>query len=36
VVVGRELRCESQEPDNESDRYTLAVKKDGIMIDHLP
>jgi len=36
AVIGEEcLKCKN-EPDNESDRYTVAVKKDGIIVGHLP
>ena len=35
AVIGEELLCERQ-PDNRSDCYTVAVKKDGIIIGHLP
>ena len=35
VVIGEELQCE-RELDNESDRYAVAVKKDGSIIGHLP
>ena len=35
AVIGEELQCE-RELDNESDRYAIAVKKDGTIIDHLP
>ena len=35
AVIGEELRCE-REPDNRSDRYAVAIKKDGIIIGHIP
>ena len=35
AVIGEELQCE-RELDNESDRYAVAVKKDGSNIGHLP
>ena len=30
AVIGEELLCE-REPDNRSDRYAVAIKKDGII-----
>ena len=35
AVIGEELLCE-REPDNRSNRYAVAIKKDGIIIGHLP
>ena len=35
AVIGEELQCE-RELDNVSDRYAVAVKKDGTIIGHLP
>ena len=35
AAVGEELACE-REPTNISDRYAVAVVKDGIIIGHLP
>ena len=35
AVIGEELVCE-REPDNKSDRYAVAVRKDRIIIGHLP
>ena len=35
VIIGEELQCE-RELDNESDRYAVAMKKDGTIIGHLP
>ena len=35
AVIGEELQCE-REPDNRSDRYAVATKKDGIIIGHIP
>lgn len=35
AVIGEEIQCE-RELDNESDRYAVAVKKDGTIIGHLP
>ena len=35
AVIGEELQCE-REPDNRSDRYAVAIKKDGIIIGHIP
>ena len=35
AVVGEELACE-REPTNASDRYAVAVLKDGVIIGHLP
>jgi len=36
AIIGEEwLECK-KEPDNESDRYTVTAKKDGIIIGHLP
>ena len=34
AVIGEELQCE-RELDNVSDRYAVAVKKDGTIIGHL-
>ena len=34
-VIGKELQCERQ-PDDGSDRYAVAVKKNDIVIGHLP
>ena len=34
TMIGEELLCK-REPDNRSDRYAVAVKKDGIIIGHL-
>jgi len=37
VVTGEEwLKCEKVLTDNESDSYTIAVKKEGIIVGHLP
>lgn len=33
--VGEVLTCE-REPDNASDRYAVAVKKEGTIVGHLP
>ena len=33
--MGEELACE-REPTNTSDRYAVAVVKDGVIIGHLP
>ena len=33
-VLGEVLTCE-REPDNASDRYTVAVKKEGTVVGHL-
>ena len=35
AIIGETLQCE-RELDNESDRYAVAVKKDGTIIGHLP
>jgi len=35
VVVGEMLEC-AREPLNEHDRYSVAVKKDGVIIGRLP
>ena len=35
AIFGEILQCE-RELDNESDRYVVAVKKDGTIIGHLP
>jgi len=35
VVIGEWFICE-REPDNESDSYMVAVKKDEIIIEQLP
>ena len=35
AAIGEDLVCE-REPTNEHDRYAVAVKKDGIIIGHLP
>ena len=35
AAVGEVLQCE-REPSNASDRYAVAVKKDGTTIGHLP
>ena len=35
AAVGEELVCE-REPDNASDRYAVAVKREGTIVGHLP
>ena len=35
AAVGEELICE-REPDNASDRYAVAVKREGTIVGHLP
>ena len=35
AAIGENLTCR-QEPTNESDRYAVAVTKDGTVIGHLP
>ena len=35
AVIGKELLCK-REPDNKSNRYAVVIKKDGIIIGHLP
>ena len=35
AVIGQELQCKRQ-PHNGSDRYAVAVKKNEILIGHLP
>jgi len=30
------LNALEREPDNKSDRYTVAVNKDGIIVGHFP
>ena len=35
AVIDEELLCE-REPNNRSDQYAVAIKKDGIIIGHLP
>ena len=35
AIIGEILQCE-RELDNDSDRYAVAVKKDGTIIGHLP
>ena len=35
AIIGKELPCE-RETGNERDRYSVAVKKDGMIIGHLP
>ena len=35
AIIGEMLQCE-RELDNESDRYAVAIKKDGTIIGHLP
>ena len=35
VAVGEVLICE-REPDNASDRYAVAVKREGTIVGHLP
>ena len=35
TVIGEELRCE-RELNNRSDRHAVAIKKDGIIIGHIP
>lgn len=35
AAVGEVLICE-REPDNDSDRYAVAVKKEGTIVGHLP
>ena len=35
AVIGEELVCE-REPDNRSNRYAVAIRKDGIIIGYLP
>ena len=34
-MVGESLVCE-RDPENASDRYAVAVKKEGTIIGHLP
>ena len=33
--MGEELECD-REPENSCDRYTVAVKRSGVVIGHLP
>ena len=35
AAIGEDLMCE-REPSNEHDRYAVAIKKDGVVIGHLP
>ena len=35
MVVGESLVCE-RDPENASDRYAVAVKKEGTIMGHLP
>ena len=35
AAIGEDLVCK-REPSNEHDRYTVAIKKDGVIIGHLP
>ena len=35
AVIGETLQC-VREPENTHDRYAVAVKKDGVVVGHLP
>ena len=35
AAIGEELECD-QEPGNSCDRYAVAVKRNGVVIGHLP
>ena len=35
AAIGEDLVCE-REPSNEQDKYAVAIKKDGVIIGHLP